>query len=142
MARKKAAPKPEKPAKDEGEPDEPMVVLCFKVLMNPNPPVIGSTRKPCADCGQPVWISPATLAHVVDKPHTICCAECVAKKQGDDDIQLIPPTESQIAEMCAADPGLTPAMIRRRFKTSTPAKSKATFAELMRRTKARKRLDN
>jgi len=137
MARKKTTPKPDKPAKEE------IVVLCFKVLMNPVPPVAGSTRKPCAECGQPVWISPATLAHVVEKPHKICCAECVVAKQGDDDdIQLIPPTDAQVAEMCANDPTLTPAKIRRKFPTSNPAKGKATFAELIRRTKARKRLDN
>ena len=141
MARKKTAPKPAA-AKPEKKEDEELVVLCFKVLMNPNPPVAGSIRKPCADCGQPVWISPATLAHVAARPHKICCAECVANKQGDDDIELIPPTDAQIAEMCANDPSLTPAMIRRKFPASNPAKSKATFAELIRRTKARKRLDN
>jgi len=142
MARKKAAPKAEKPAEADEKKDDETVVLCFKVLMNPVPLVSGSTRKPCAECGQPVWISPATLAHVADKPHKICCAECVAAKQGDDDIQIIPPTDAQVAEMCANDPTLTPAKIRRKFPTSNPAKSKATFAELIRRTKARKRLDN
>ena len=53
-----------------------------------------------------------------------------------------PPPRPQIAEMCAADPGLTPAMIRRKFPAADPAKRKATFADLLRRTKARKRLDN
>ena len=122
MARKKSAPKPSKPAEaKKSKEDEELVVLCFKVLMNPMPPVLGSTRKPCAECGQAVWISPATLAHVADKPHRICCAECVAAKQeGDDDITLVPPTEAQIEEMIANDPTLTRAMIRRKFPTSQP----------------------
>ena len=138
MAKKKAKPaKPEKP----DEKDEEITVLCFKVLMMPTPPVSGCSRQPCSDCGQPVWLSPATAAHVADKPHRICCAECVAK-DADPDMQVMPPSEGQIAEIVSNNPSITPARIRRTLPASNPSKRKAALEDILRRTKQRKRLDN
>jgi hypothetical protein len=141
MAKKKA--KPSKPVgKDlKKKEDEEIVVLCFKVLMMPRPPVPGCSKVPCSDCGQPVWISPATAAHMVDKKHRICCAECVANDP-DPDIELMPPSEGQIAEIVSTDPTITPAKIRRIFPASNPDKRRAALEDLLRRTKRRKRLDN
>ncbi len=139
MARKKA--KPSKPKEEESKEDEDVVVLCFKVLMMPRPPVPGCSKVPCSDCGQPVWISPATLAHMADKKHRICCAECVANHP-DPDMQVMPPSEGQIAEIVSTDPSITPARIRRTFPASNPAKRKAALEDILRRTKRRKRLDN
>ena len=138
MPPKKPRPAKEKEKKKE---DEEIVVLCFKVLLMPRASVQGCSKVPCGTCGQPVWLSPATAAHVADKPHRISCAECAAKDP-DDDIQVMPPSEGQIAEMVANDPSLTPAKIRRTFPASNPTKRRAAFDELMRRTKARKRTDN
>ena len=133
MSRKKPTPK-----KDD---EEELVVLCFKVLVMPRPLVPGCSKVPCSVCGQLVWLSPATAAHVADKPHRISCAECVAKDE-DPDTQVMPPSEGQIAEMVANDPTLTPARIRRKLPASNPAKRKAAFDEILRRTRARKRTDN
>ena len=133
MSRKKAKPQ----AKD----DEDIVVLCFKVLMMPKPPVPGCSKVPCSECGQPVWISPATAAHMADKPHRICCAECVASND-DPDMQVMPPSDGQIAEIVSTDPSISPAKIRRAFPASNPAKRKAALEDILRRTKRRKRLDN
>jgi hypothetical protein len=128
-------------SKAKPEEDDEVVVICFKVLVMPRPYVPGCSRVPCSDCGQPVWLSPATAAHVADKPHRICCAECVAKLD-DPDTQVMAPTPGQIAEMTAADPSLTPARIRRKFPASNPSKRKAAFDEMIRRTRAKKRTDN
>ncbi len=137
MARKKA-----KPEAGEAKPDDEIcTVLCFKVLVMPRPPVAGCSRVPCAECHQPVWLSPATAALVADRPHKISCAECAAKVD-DPDTQIMPPSEAQIAEITAADPSITRAKIRRTFPESNPAKRKAAFDALIRRTKSRKRTDN
>jgi hypothetical protein len=138
MAKKKAKPSKAEAKKDE---DEEIVVLCFKVLMMPTPPVPGSSRVPCGDCNQPVWISPATAAHLADKKHRVCCAECVANHP-DDDVQLMAPTAGQIAEIVSVDPSITPARIRRILPASNPAKRKAALEDLIRMTKKRKRFDN
>ncbi len=132
---------PKKPKPSKEKDDEEIVVLCFKVLTMPRPLVPGCSRVPCGSCDQPVWLSPATAAHVADKPHRISCAECAAKDP-DDDIQVMPPSEGQIAEMVAQDPSLTPAKIRRKLPASNPARRKAAFDEIIRRTRARKRTDN
>jgi hypothetical protein len=137
MARKKPKPKPEKPEKE----DEDVVVLCFKVLMMPRPPVAGCSKVPCSACNQPVWISPATMAHMADKPHRICCAECVAN-EADDDMQVMPPSDGQIAEIVATDPSISAAKVRRTFPASNPAKRRAALEDILRRTKKRKRFDN
>jgi hypothetical protein len=63
-------------------------------------------------------------------------------KDEDQDTQVMAPTEGQIAEMVANDPTLTPARIRRKLPASNPAKRKAAFDEILRRTRARKRTDN
>ena len=142
MARKQAkASKAKAEEAKKEEDDEEIVVLCFKVLMMPTPPVPGSARVPCGDCGQPVWISPATAAHMVGKKHRVCCAECVANHP-DPDVHLMPPTEGQIAEIVAVDPTITAAKIRRALPVSNPAKRKAALEEMIRRTKRRKRIDN
>jgi hypothetical protein len=133
MSRKKPTPK-------KGDEEE-LVVLCFKVLVMPRPLVPGCSKVPCSGCGQLVWLSPATAAHVADKPHRIACAECVARDE-DPDTQVMPPSEGQIAEMVANDPALTPAKIRRKLPASNPAKRKTAFDEILRRTRARKRTDN
>ena len=132
MARTKATP--------ESEDDE-IVVLCFKVLGMPVSPVPGCTKPACSECGQPVWLSPATAAHVADKPHRICCAECVAK-EADPDTQVMAPTPAQIEEITRNHPEISAAKIRRAFPATKPTKRKAAFDEILRRTKARKRLDN
>ncbi len=129
------------PADGTTPEDDEIVVLCFKVLMNPISTVPGSTRRPCSECNQPVWISPATAAHVADKKHRICCAECMAKRD-DGDTQIMTPSPGQLAEIVAHDPSLTKAKVLRKFPASNPAKRKASFDDLIRRTKARKRLDN
>jgi hypothetical protein len=139
MAKKK--PKTSKPEADKAGEDDEFVVLCFKVLMFPKALVPGCSKRPCSDCGQMVWISPATQAHMADKPHRVCCAECVAK-DSDEDIQVMPPSEGQIAEIVANNPEITPAQIRRKFPASNPKKRKTTMEELLRRTRRRKRLDN
>ena len=139
MSRKKA--KLKEPVEKEKPEDEEITVLCFKVLMMPVPPVPGCSRPPCSACGQPVWLSPATAAHVADKPHRICCAECVAK-DADPDMQVMPPSDAQIAEIVANNPSITPARIRRTMPASNPAKRKAALEEILKRTKQRKRLDN
>ena len=138
MSRKKAKPPAAKKTKDE---EDELVVLCFKVLTLPVPMVPGCSKVPCVECGQMVWISPATLAHVADKPHKISCAECVSKNP-DPDMQVMPPSLAQIAEITSSDPSISLAQIRRKFPEASPAKRKATFEELLRRTKSRKRLDN
>ena len=139
MAKKKA--KPSKPEAEKLGEDDEYVVLCFKVLMFPKPLVPGCSKVPCSDCGQMVWISPATQAHMADKPHRVCCAECVAK-DSDDDIQVMPPSDGQIAEIVSNNPTITSAQVRRKFPASNPTKRKASLDELLRRTKRRKRLDN
>ncbi len=137
MARKKKAD----PEKAEEKEDDEIVVLCFKVLVMPRPHVPGCSRVPCGDCGQPVWLSPATAEFVADKRHRISCAECVAKRD-DPDLQVMAPSAAQIAEITSTDPSITPARIRRAFPASSPVKRKAAFDELLRRTKAKKRMDN
>jgi hypothetical protein len=57
MSRKKPTPK---------DDDEELVVLCFKVLVMPRPLVPGCSKVSCSVCGQLVWLSPATAAHVAD----------------------------------------------------------------------------
>lgn len=128
--------------RDEAGDDE-IVVVCIKVLAMPHAPLPGASRIPCGECGQPVWLSPATAAHVAGKPHRIACADCVARARVDDpDGEVMAPTPAQIAEMVSADPSLTPARIRRKFPASNPARRKAALEELLRRTRARKRNDN
>ena len=140
MSRKKA--KPSKPVEPKAKDDEEEItVLCFKVLMMPTAPVPGCSKVPCVECGQPVWISPATAAHMVGKRHRVCCAECVAN-DSDPDREVMPPTDGQIAEIIAQVPSLTPAKIRRSFPASNSVKRKAVLEELLRRTKKRKRIDN
>ena len=139
MAKKKA--KPSKPEGEKAKEDEETVVLCFKVLMMPRPPVPGCSKVACSECGQPVWISPATAAHMADKPHRICCAECVANDP-DPDMRVMPPSDGQIADIVATDPSITPAKVRRTFPASNPAKRRAALEDILRRTKRRKRLDN
>ena len=139
MPRKKSAPNPVEAKPEEG--DDELVVLCLKVLTHPRPPVPGCSRVPCSDCGQPVWISPATAAHVADRTHRICCAECVAR-DAEPDMQVMAPSKGQIAEMLESDPSLTAARISRKFPASNPARRRASLDELLKRTKARKRTDN
>jgi hypothetical protein len=139
MARKKA--KPSKPEAEKADEDEEVVVLCFKVLTMPRPAVPGCSKVPCSECGQMVWISPATTAHMADKPHRICCAECVASNP-DPDMQVMPPSDGQIAEIVANDPSITPAKVRRTFPASNPVKRRAALEDILRRTRKRKRLDN
>ena len=63
-------------------------------------------------------------------------------RDGDPDAPVMAPTEGQIAEMVANDPTLTPAKLRRKLPASNPAKRKAAFDEILRRTRERKRTDN
>lgn len=136
MARKKAKPEP------EGlKVEEEAVVLCFKVLMMPISPVKGSVRRACSECGQPVWISPATAAHVADRPYKVCCMECAAN-QDDPDLHVMPPSELQIAEMMATDPSISAARVRRAFPASNPAKRRKSVEEMLKQARRRKRFDN
>ena len=141
MSRKRAKPSAKEPVVDETKEEDEYVVLCFKVLTMPIPLVPGCSKVPCADCGQMVWISKATREHVADKPHKVACAECVGKVD-DPDIHVMTPSAGQIAEITSSDPTISEARIRRMFPESSPVKRKAAFDEILRRTKARKRLDN
>lgn len=136
------AQRKKKSAKAEGkDKDDEIIVVCHPVGVTPGVP--GSRRLECSGCKQMVWLSAATEQHVAGKKYRVLCDECVSKEsEGDDEIQLMPVAEGQIAEMLAAIPGLTRADILKRFPTRSPKGRKAAFDTILREAKKRRRSKN
>ena len=71
------------------------------------------------------------------------CDECVSKESaGDDEIEMMPIGEGQIAEMVAAIPGLTRAEILKKFPTNSPKRRKAAVDLMLREAQRRRRSKN
>jgi hypothetical protein len=63
---------------------------------------IGSVEASCAECGTAVWVAPSGLALMEEKGAQPTCLRCVANKvAADDDVEVEPMSEKQIAEMVA-----------------------------------------
>ena len=62
--------------------------------------VPGSTKKRCSVCGQPVWVSAASLKLGKQKHAALLCMPCAVEKAAtDDEVVVQPPTEEQIKEI-------------------------------------------
>ncbi len=129
-----------KKTKKSDEKDDDIVVLCHPVGVMPGVP--GSRRLECSGCGRMVWLSKATEQHVAGKSYRVMCDECVSKESGDDEIQLMPVGEGQIAEMMASIPGITRADILKKFPPNSPKRRKAAFDLILREARRRRRSKN
>ena len=125
--------------KTEDESTDEIIVLCHPVGVMPGVP--GSRRLECSKCRQMVWLSPATEKHVSGKNYRVMCDECVSK-EADDDIQLMPAAEGQIAEMLAVIPGLSRDDIAKRFPAKNPKRRKAALESILREARKRRHLKN
>jgi hypothetical protein len=130
--------KPDKAGKPE-DPDDEIIVVCHPVGLTTGVP--GSRRLECSGCKQMVWLSRATEEQVTGKPYRVLCDECVSKET-DDDIQLMPVSEGQIAEMLAAIPGITRADILKKFPTRSPSRRRAALETILKEARKRRRSKN
>jgi len=121
------------------ESTEEIIILCHPVGVMPGVP--GSRRLECSSCRQMVWLSPATEQHVAGKKYRVMCDECVSK-EADDDIQLMPAAEGQIAEMLAAIPGITREDIAKRFPARNAKRRKDALESILRDARRRRHLKN
>lgn len=139
--KRKPAEKPRKPGKaaKADESDDQIIVVCHPVGLTTGVP--GSRRLECSGCKQMVWLSRATEEQVTGKPYRVLCDEC-ASKETDDDIQLMPVSEGQIAEMLAAIPGITRAEILKKFPTRSPSKRLAALETILEEARKRRRSKN
>ena len=86
---------------DEPWPDDVLAVTCLRVE-TPSTVVPGSLVKTCWRCETAIWVSPATLQHVRDKPHRFLCMECTQVYTAQDkDAKMEPVTPEQFEELKA-----------------------------------------
>ncbi len=138
MAQRKKKAQADAKSKDK---DDEIIVVCHPVGVTLGVP--GSRRLECSGCKQIVWLSAATEQQVTGKTYRVLCDECVSKEsEGDDDIQLMPVSEGQIAEMLASVPGLTRADILKRFPTRSPKGRKSAFDTIIGEARKRRRSKN
>ena len=123
----------------EQESTDEIIILCHPVGVMPGVP--GSRRLECSSCHQMVWLSPATEQHVAGKKYRVMCDECISK-EADDDIQLMPAAEGQIAEMLAAIPGITREDIAKRFPARNAKRRKDALESILRDARRRRHLKN
>lgn len=123
----------------DGDKDDEIVILCQPAGVMPGVP--GSRRLECTKCRQMVWLSPATEQRVAGKPYKVMCDECVSLEV-DDDVQLMPVAEGQIAEMMASIPGITRAEILKNFPSRSPKRRKAAFDAILKEARKRRRSKN
>jgi DNA-directed RNA polymerase subunit RPC12/RpoP len=61
--------------------DDEAVVVCGPGNLSPDQVIPGSLKVKCADCGIPVWMSPASLNRYQEyKTVTLVCMDCGMKR--------------------------------------------------------------
>lgn len=88
------------PLDDRVEPldkdsDEERVVMCMRTVHGP-PALATAIAKPCASCGEEVWVSPSTTEMVEQYNATVKCIECVMADDAQRDdfcVSTITPTQ-------------------------------------------------
>lgn len=84
---------------NEPWPDDVLAVACMR-SSNTDRIVPGSLVKTCSQCEASIWVSPATLTHIRDKPHRLVCMECMLEMAAqDDDPRMAPVTDEQLEEI-------------------------------------------
>lgn len=64
--------------------------------------VLGAQQRVCADCGQSIWVSVASLATVIDtgKPYELCCLACTSKRiSSSPSVEMLAPSAAQLHEI-------------------------------------------
>jgi hypothetical protein len=75
-------------------------LLCMRVVGSPKILVPGSTKTRCTDCGEPVWVSPASLKLSKKRKLKTVCMQCADERAAkDDDLHIQAPTEEQRQEI-------------------------------------------
>ena len=85
--------------------EEPLVMLCIsKKQLEENPDLIiypGSTEKPCSDCGEPVFISPASQGAAKRAIIIPVCPPCFLKRVEAEkepvEFEVLPETVREVA---------------------------------------------
>lgn len=95
---------------DSKPEDDILNVACMRVK-DSDLVVPGSLQKSCTICERAIWVSPATLAHIRDKPHRFLCIPCMmetAKEDDDNEIAMVMPEQIEELKMTFESQGLTP----------------------------------
>jgi hypothetical protein len=75
-------------------------LVCLPVKGGGSLIIPGSTKTRCGDCGERVWISPASLRLSKKRHLKIVCMPCAdVRAEKDDNLQIQPPTEEQRQEI-------------------------------------------
>jgi hypothetical protein len=75
-------------------------LVCIPVALADSTIVAGSTKHPCAECGQKVWVSPASMKLAKEKKAVYLCIPCAQKMMEDDDeAEIATPSKEQIKEL-------------------------------------------
>lgn len=64
----------------ENQNSSPHVIVCFRASIPGMVPVQGSTKVPCDQCKQEVWVSPSSLKIQAERNALIGCSVCVVEK--------------------------------------------------------------
>ncbi len=63
--------------------DQTTVLACVPRSPESFVPVEGSQEENCADCGRPIWVSPASRIHAGENS-IYCCLHCVSLRMKED----------------------------------------------------------